>query len=244
MDSGKLIRIAKFLAERGVASRRRAEELIRAGRVAVNGAVVVEPGVRVEPEADSVTVDGQPVQPHRERRRTIMLYKPRGYICSASTRQGRTVYQLLPSMPERLVPVGRLDKDSEGLLLLSNDGELVLRMTHPRFEHTKTYRITVEGAVTKDTLAFLRSRMTIDGYVILPAEVQLLRESTHAGRQVLEMVLREGRKHQVRLMCEAAGLRVTRLVRTAVGELTLQGLRPGQWRELTQPEAASLELAL
>ncbi|MBM4142705.1 MAG: hypothetical protein FJ225_03795 [Lentisphaerae bacterium] len=385
--SSRAIRLQKYLAERGVASRRACEALMAAGRVTVNGEVVTRPGTRVDPDRDAVTVDGTPLAA-APKRRTIMLYKPRGYICSASAKQGRTVYELLPeglhptrnlasrqSSPggprpthggprpthggprpthggprppgaggqeaapelplpapggrgppdaarprEGLVPIGRLDKDSEGLLLMSNDGELVHRLSHPRFEHAKTYRVTVSalpggragppdppeteqsrgpdsarpafagklrrgkpealpypsstpstgrarapsfarsasegkphapvsgrprptgedvdtarGVVTDEMLQRLRQPFVLDGYRTRPTDVRVIGPGL-----VLEFVLKEGRKRQIRRMCEHVGLRVERLMRVGVGPLELGNLCPGRWRELSSREVEQL----
>lgn len=233
-------RLQKFLAARGIASRRGAADLVKAGRVQVNGQTVREPGWRVDARADHVAVDGRELPDERERLRTVLLNKPRGYVCSASERDGRTVLSLLGGVAERLVPVGRLDKNSEGLLLLSNDGDLVLRLTHPRFEQEKTYRVTVSGPVDARALATLRSRLTIDGYRIQPAAVEVLKEGAVQGRTILQFELREGRNRQIRKMCDAAGLTIHRLVRTRIRSLALGNLRPGEWRDLTPAERRAL----
>ena len=242
------VRLQKVLAERGVASRRGSAEIIAAGRVAVNGTVVTEPGQRVDPLEDSITVGGAPLPAEREGKRTILLYKPRGYICSRSSKQGKTIFELLEGIPERIVPAGRLDKDSEGLLLLSNDGDLIERLTHPRFAEEKVYRATVSGSLAPEVLSDLERPIEIDGYTTQPVQVKVLREGrtteqpnsrkTNGEKQgqkvILEFVLSEGRNRQVRRLCERSGLRVHRLVRTQIGSLTLKGLKPGQWRESEQ----------
>lgn len=234
------IRLQKVLAERGVASRRHCALVIADGRVAVNGQVVTEPGTRVDPSSDTITLDGGPLPRVKPESRTILLNKPRGYICSTSSREGRTVYDLVPNTAERLVPVGRLDKNSEGLLLLSNDGDLVNRLTHPRFGQEKTYRVTVSGSPTEATLARLRSRMVIDDYRIQPAVVNCLRPAEKAERAILAFTLTEGRNRQIRKMCATAGLRIHRLVRVSIAGLTLAGLDTGQWRDLTRTEVRRL----
>jgi 23S rRNA pseudouridine2605 synthase len=223
------IRLQKVLADRGVASRRGSAEIIAAGRVAVNGAVVDEPGLRVDPAVDGIRVDGVDLPADGETTRTIMLYKPRGYICSRSDKQGKTVFDLLEGIPERIVPAGRLDKDSEGLLLLSNDGGLIEQLTHPRFGQEKEYRVTVSGSLAPEVIRELASPIDIEGYTTVPARVKVLKREP---RPVLEVVLREGRNRQVRRLCERSGLRVHRLVRTRVGDLLLKGLKPGQWRDI------------
>jgi len=215
--------------------------LIVEGRVRVNRKVVREPGTRVDPELDNVVLDGRKVARDAGVHRTIALHKPRGYICTASRREGRTIYDLIEGMDERLVPAGRLDKNSEGLLLLSNDGDLVHRMTHPRFGCEKTYRVTVSGLLNPGAMRTLRSRLVIEGYRIRPANVRVLRRGEKPGRVLLEIVLCEGRRQQIRQMCAQAGLRVHRLVRVRVGNLHLAGLKPGQWRELDREELEALK---
>jgi 23S rRNA pseudouridine2605 synthase len=237
------IRLQKFLAERGVASRRHAAELVRSGRVLVNGKSVTEPGLRIEPGKDRVAVDGRPLSARPGPRRSIVLHKPRGYLCTASLREGKTVYDLLTGIGERLVPVGRLDKNSEGLLVMSNDGDLVHRLSHPRFLQKKTYRVTVSGTVDSGVLERLGASRVVDGYRTRAARVKLLRSGEKPGRSVLEFVLSEGRKRQVRRLCEAQGLRVRRLVRVRVGRLTLAGLQPGEWRDLSPEETVALKKA-
>ena len=234
------MRLHKFLAQQGVASRRKVEEMMRGGRVAVNDAVVTLPGTRIQPGVDRVSVDGRPIAAQSAPRRTIILNKPRGYVCSRSQVEGRTVFELLRDVEERLVPVGRLDKNTEGLLLLSSDGDLVLRLTHPRFEKEKEYRVTVSGPVSDQQLLTLQSPLLMDGYQTRPAAVRVCGPGTKTSRWILNFVLKEGRKRQIRALCEAAGLEIHRLVRVRVGRLTLGNLRPGQWRDLTAAELAAL----
>jgi pseudouridine synthase len=233
-------RLQKLLAERGVASRRAAADLIRAGKVRVDGEPVREPGLRVDPDRSVVTIEGRPL-PGVERRRTILLHKPRGYVCSRVGQSSRSIYELLAGVPERVVPAGRLDKDSEGLLVLSNDGDLVNRLTHPRHGQVKVYRATVSGSLDGRVLDRLNGRLVIDGYRIQPAAVTRVRLGQKAGRAILEFRLAEGRNRQVRKMCAAVGLRVHRLVRTASGPLSLRGLSPGEWRDVTPAELKELE---
>jgi len=235
----EMIRLQKYLSERGVASRRTAAALIEAGLVKVNGRLVTEPGARLDPDDCSITVRDEPIGPDVPATRTILLYKPRGYICSRASGQGHTVYELLGEEEQKLVPVGRLDKNSEGLLLLSNDGALVHRLTHPRYGHQKTYRVTVSGNVSARTLDLLRSRMNIDGYRIQPVDVTVqTRKETELDRTVLQFSMGEGRNRQIRKMCEQAGLKIHRLVRTRMGKLSIKGLHPGQYREVTTAAAS------
>ncbi len=226
------------LARAGVASRRRAAELIVAGRVTVDGVIVREPGARVDPADAVIAFDGEPVAA-AEAKRTIMLYKPVGVLSSMSDPfGGKTVADLIRGqVAERLVPVGRLDKDSEGLLLMSNDGELVNRLTHPRFEHEKTYIVRAAGHWSEDKLRILRGSVRMpDGYETRPVPVTVLKRQDN-NVTVLEFKLREGRKRQIRYMCSAAHLVVTSLKRVAVGALRLpDNLEPSAWRDLTDAE--------
>jgi 23S rRNA pseudouridine2605 synthase len=232
-------RLQNVLAQRGVASRRHAAELIVAGRVTVSGQTVLEPGRRVAPETDEVCLDGRLLPGAKESPRTILLYKPRGVICSADNTQGQTVCDLVRDLPQRLVPVGRLDKASEGLILLSNDGDLILRLTHPRHGHLKRYEVTVTGRLTPAAIEQLGSPLELDGYRTQPARVEVLRRGDTS--HVLALTLSEGRNHQIKRLCGRAGLFVTHLLRTSVAGLTLSGLRPGEWRDLTAVETAQLQ---
>ena len=232
-------RLQNILSHRGVASRRGAAAMIEEGRVTVNGAVVREPGARFDPAAAEILVDGRSVGAAEEKTRTIMIYKPAGVLSTVSDPfGGRTVLDLVRGqVAERLVPVGRLDKDSEGLLLLSNDGDLTYRLTHPRFEHEKTYIVRAAGRWSEEKLATLRSAVEMpDGYRIRPVPVEVVRigrDNVH----VLCFKLREGRKRQIRYMCSAAHLVVLSLKRVAIGALRLpEDLQPGSWRDLAPDE--------
>lgn len=232
-------RLQNILAHAGVASRRKAAEIISEGRVTVNGLVVREPGERFE-DGCEIKVDGVRVAA-AERKRTIVLYKPVGVLSTMSDPfDGQTVADLV-KVPERLVPVGRLDKDSEGLLLMTNDGNLANRLTHPRFEHQKVYLVKVAGRWSADKLKTLRSPLTLDdGYTIRPVPVEIVKEWENNTR-VLRFVLKEGRKRQIRKMCSAAHLVVLSLKRVAVCGFELPpDLQPGQWRDLTEAELALL----
>lgn len=237
-------RLAKFLARAGVVSRRHAEELIVAGRVQVNGTVIVTPGAKVDPAHDIVMVHGRQIQPSAARV-TVAVNKPVGVIATASDPQRRAIVaDLLPEHLRmlHLVPVGRLDADSEGLLLLSNDGQLVLHLTHPRYEAEKAYHALVAGQVTDDALQRLRQGVVLTGENPAPtaqAQVErLVDEAAPPGMQWIEVVLREGRKRQVRLMFAAVGARVERLVRVRIGQLYLDDIVPeaGDWHVLSPDE--------
>lgn len=232
-------RLQNILARAGVASRRGAAKLIESGVVTVDGLVIREPGARFE-ETAAIKVNGRPLAA-AEKKRTIVLYKPVGVLSTMSDPFGEPTVAGLVKTHERLVPVGRLDKDSEGLLLMSNDGELVNKLTHPKFEHRKTYIVKVAGRWSAEKLAFLRSPIKMDdGYVIRPVPVEVVRE-LEPNVRLLKFVLKEGRKRQIRKMCSAAHLVVLSLTRVAVGAFELpRDLRPGAWRDLSEDEIVSL----
>lgn len=236
-------RLQNVLSHRGIASRRHAADMIIAGDVTVNGQPVYEPGQRVNPSADEIRVRGRLLAKNTERPRTILLYKPRGLICSADNERGETVCDLMrKEFSERLVPVGRLDKESEGLLLMSNDGELHNFMTHPRYGHTKTYIAHVAGRMEDEKINLLRSRMEIDGYMIRPVEVEIRkigRDNTHE----LAFTLTEGRNRQIRKMCSLAHFVVLDLIRVRIGHIKICNMRPGEWRELSEKEVRALKTA-
>lgn len=207
----------------------------------VDGLIVNRPCERFDPEKVQIRIDGKPL-PLGERKRTVVLYKPVGVLSSMSDPfGGKTAAEFVRAAPERLVPVGRLDKDSEGLLLMSNDGDLALKLTHPRYDHEKTYVVEVAGHWSEEKLRVLRSPVKMpDGYVIRPVPVTVLRP-TENNVTVLEFRLHEGRKRQIRYMCSAAHLVVLSLKRVAVGSYRLPAdLQPGEWRDLSQEEIDAL----
>lgn len=227
------------MAEQGVASRRKSEDLIRAGKVKVNGHVA-EIGMKINPRKDLVTVGKQKLTNVKNRKMVyVMLNKPRGYVTTVSDELGRkTVMDLLPDFGCRIYPVGRLDKDSEGLLLLTNDGSFTNCMTHPSHEYAKVYRVTVRPAVNDDILFNLRNGIEIDGRTTAPCEVTVLTEEEN--RVVLEFILHEGRNRQIRKMCESQGLEVARLKRISIGPVKLGMLKQGDYRELTEQDVKKL----
>lgn len=236
----KLERLHKVLARAGVASRRASEELIRQGRVAVDGRVVRELGTKVEPGA-VITVDGKPVE-LRAHKLYIILNKPRGYVTTVSDELGRpTVMDLVPR-GQRLFPVGRLDADSEGLLLITNDGDLTYWLTHPRFGCEKEYHALIDGSLTENELRMLRQRIVLDGRRTAPAVVERLQRDK-AGTW-LRIVIHEGRKRQIRRMIASIGHDVLRLIRVRFGPLELGDLPSGRSRPLTREEVAALFRAL
>lgn len=227
------------MAEQGVASRRKSEDLIRAGKVKVNGHVA-EIGMKINPRKDLVTVGKQKLTNVKNRKMVyVMLNKPRGYVTTVSDELGRkTVMDLLPDFGCRIYPVGRLDKDSEGLLLLTNDGSFTNCMTHPSHEYAKVYRVTVRPAVNDDILFNLRNGIEIDGRMTAPCEVTVLTEEEN--RVVLEFILHEGRNRQIRKMCESQGLEVARLKRISIGPVKLGILKQGDYRELSEQDVKKL----
>ena len=231
-------RIQKVLAQAGVCSRRAAEELIRQGRVTIDGRKAGL-GDQADANRQKIAVDGKPVDAP-EKKVYLMLNKPRGYVSTARDERGRkTVTDLVRDCGARVYPVGRLDYDSEGLLLMTNDGALTLKLTHPRHEIGKTYHVTVRGDLNR--VPELSQPMKIDGVKVTAADVHLiLQQDDRTAR--LSMTINEGRNRQIRKMCEQAGLDVRRLKRVAVGELGLdRKLAPGKWRELTAEEIAYLQ---
>ena len=231
------IRLQKILSDCGIASRRKSEEMILNGIVKVNG-IVANIGDKVNPLKDKITVNGKKLIA-KDRNYYIMLYKPRGFITTMSDEFDRKcITQLVADIPARIYPVGRLDKDSEGLLLMTNDGEFANNIIHPSKHIKKTYRVTVSPNITDEQLAQFNIGMVIDGVRTAPADAFVI--SRHQKRVVLEIVLYEGRNRQIRKMCENLGLEVKRLKRIGIGPLKLGLLHPGKYRELTDEEVKKL----
>ena len=242
-DSSEAVRLQKVLSQAGVASRRAAEKLIADGRVSVNGKTILTMGVKVDPRKDDVRVDGRRVKAAAQLR-YILLYKPTGFVTTRSDPQRRrTVIDLLGGVREYVYPVGRLDYDTEGLLLLTNDGDLAARLTHPRHGVARTYEARVAGMPDREAIERLQAGIPLDGHRTLPAEVKLLNVGRRDGDGVLLITIREGRNRQVRRMCEAVGHPVQHLKRTKFGTLSDRRLRPGDWRELKPEEVAALKVA-
>lgn len=235
--SGPELRLHVFLARSGVASRRAAEEMIAQGRVKVNGRTVTEPGTKVRPASDQVRVDGKRVE--RTRTVWIALHKPAGYVTTRDDPEGRrTVYDLLPEELHGLFHVGRLDRASMGLLLLTNDGETANRLLHPRYQVSKEYVADVEGEPDSAALARLLEGVESEGETLKAEEVRLVSSDGESAR--LRLVLVEGKRHEVRRMLDAVGHPVTRLVRDRFGPIQLERLPRGKWRKLTEEEVRSL----
>ena len=233
-------RLQKLISRAGVASRRAAEKMIAEGRVTVDGKVVTHMGALADPAKQRICVDGKPLS-KRERLVYFMVHKPRGYISTVKDERGRrTVLDLLPEMPERVYPVGRLDGNTEGLLLLTNDGALMNGLLHPRQEIHKIYVAQVEGKVTAEVVGRLRRGVQLSDGMTAPAEVRVIAWDGEHGRTQLEIVLHEGRNRQVRRMCESVGCAVRRLKRIGFAGLDLYGLRRGACRPLTEKEVSFL----
>ena len=228
------IRLQKYLADAGIMSRRAAEEEIKNGNVSVNGHVA-ELGSKIDPRNDVVAYRGKRIRYEKKEYTYIMMNKPRGYLCSTTDDRGRKcVTDLLEGVDARVYPVGRLDLVSEGILLLTDDGELKNRLTHPKHSIGKVYRVKVAGKVSDEQMEILTSELVIDGYKIQPVVVNV--SSEDVSGTVLKMTLFEGRNRQIRKMCEAADLTVKRLSRISIGNLKLDGLPVGKWRYLEQSE--------
>ena len=236
-------RIQKALADMGLCSRRQAEQIILEGRVKLNGHPV-KLGDKMDMHEDVLSVDGRTIRPPKKKEyKYYMLHKPRGYITTSSDDRGRkTVMELIKDIPERVYPVGRLDKDSEGLLLFTNDGALANALTHPSHQVAKMYRVTVHPAATKEQVVALANGVVLDdGTKTLPAIIRVVAED--GDRTVMEMSIKEGKNRQIRRMCRAVGLDVARLSRKSVGAVKLGMLAPGKYRELKPSEILALEAA-
>lgn len=228
-------RIQKYIASCGVMSRRAAEKEIAAGNVTVNG-VRAEIGQAVS-DKDVICFHGERIRPEK-RKITVMLNKPAGYVTTMSDEMGRKTVNDLVDLPERLYPAGRLDKDSEGLLIMTNDGELANRLTHPKSGKKKIYHVYLRGSVDNNALDMLRAMKTLDGEKINPVGVELIKRSPTGS--VVKFTLTEGKNRQIRRMCEAAGVTVTQLKRVQIGSLRLGDLKTGQYRKLTDKEKEEL----
>ena len=233
------IRLQKYFTDCGILSRRAAEEEIKAGNVSFNGATA-QLGDKIDPENDIVEYKGKRIEAKKDSDFVyILLNKPTGIVTSAKDEKGRTCVTDIVKCGKRVYPVGRLDLNSQGLILMTNDGELTNKLTHPRHEIPKIYEVDVVGKVTTEQLQILNSSMTVDGYVLLPVKTEFLAKNEKFT--TLRMTLFEGRNRQIRKMCEQVGLKVAKLVRVAIGSITLGNLECGKWRYLTKEEIKSLK---
>jgi len=228
------IRLQKYFTDNKIMSRRSAEKVIEAGNVKING-IIAKLGDKVDPENDVVEFNGKVIKNNTSSKKYIMLNKPLGYVTTTSDEKGRdTVLSLVSDVGERVYPVGRLDMYSEGLLILTNDGELTNRLTHPKNNMSKTYSVIIKGEISPDALHTLNSPMEIDGYKLKPVKVRIV--SVKNGNTNTLFTLNEGRNRQIRKMCEKCGLTIMRLTRISVGKLKLGELERGKYRHLTQNE--------
>lgn len=231
-------RLQKLISASGLMSRRAAEECIAAGRVTVNG-IAAALGEKADPAVDTILVDGKKL-PSAERKKYIMLNKPKGYVCTLSDEKGRkNVTELVDIPGVRLYPVGRLDMYSEGLLIMTNDGDFAHRLMHPSNDVQKNYRTWVQGNDIGLAVEFLRGPLDIDGYIVCAESVDI--DEVFPNGAILSITINEGRNRQVRKMCECCGLKVTKLLRVSEGPLQLGALKPGKWRDLSEAELAMLK---
>lgn len=233
------VRLQKFLANSGVASRRKCEELILEGKVSVNGKVVSELGTKIDPTVDKVEYCGKLIH-NDEKLEYILLNKPIGYVTTAKDQFNRDTVLDLVKVRERVVPVGRLDMYTSGALILTNDGDFVYKVTHPKHEITKTYTVTLNGIITNEAVEKLRQGVEIDDYITRPAKVKILKTDEEKNISRLEITIHEGKNRQVRKMCETVGNKVVALHRSKIGDIGVKDLKLGSWRYLKDYEVKKL----
>ena len=232
-------RLQKYLAECGIASRRKCEEYILQGKVQVNGKTITELGVKVNPEKDKITFEGKNVK-QEDKKVYILLNKPIGYVTTSDEQFGRDKVLDLVKVRERVVPVGRLDMYTSGALILTNDGDFVYKVTHPKHEITKTYTVTVKGIIQNEEVEQLRKGVKIDDYTTRPAKVKILKTDEEKDISRLEITIHEGKNRQVRRMCESVGRRVIALHRSKIGNIGVKDIELGKWRYLKDFEVKTL----
>ena len=238
MEDSK-VRLQKFLANSGVASRRKCEELILEGKISVNGKVVNELGMKIDPAVDKIEYCGKSIH-NTEKLVYILLNKPIGYVTTAKDQFNRDTVLDLVNVKQRVVPVGRLDMYTSGALILTNDGDFVYKVTHPKHEITKTYTVTVHGIITNDAVERLRQGVKIDDYMTRPAKVRILKIDVDKNISRLEITIHEGKNRQVRKMCEAVECKVIALHRSKIGNISVKDLKIGTWRYLKKEEVESI----
>ena len=238
------IRLQKFLADAGIASRRKCEQYIQEGKVKVNDEIVTELGTKVDVDNDVITFEDRLVKSTKNEPHVyIILNKPIGYVTTVNDQFGRpTVLDLIKKVDKRIVPVGRLDMYTSGALILSDDGDFIYKITHPKHEVTKTYTVTVKGITTKDDVEMLSRGVQIEDYITKPAKVKILKTDTEKNISRLEITIHEGKNRQVRKMCEAINKKVLALHRSKIGEIDVKNLKIGEWRYLTKQELNSLKI--
>ncbi len=235
------VRLQKFMADSGIASRRKSEELILDGKVKVNGKVVYELGIKIDPNKDIVEYIGKEIKPELKKV-YIILNKPVGFVTTASDQFQRDTVLDLVKVKERLVPVGRLDMYTSGALILTNDGDFVYKVTHPKHEIEKTYTVTIKGIVKNEDVEMLRKGVEIEDYVTKPAKVRILKTDTEKRQSRLEITIHEGKNRQVRKMCEVLGYGVLALHRAKIGDLGVKDIELGKWRFLKDYEISNILL--
>ena len=236
------MRLQKYLAICGIASRRKCEELVLNGKVEVNGKVIKELGTKIEPDIDEIKYNGKIIK-NKEEKVYILLNKPIGYVTTAKEQFGRDMVLDLVKVKKRIVPVGRLDMYTSGALILTNDGELVNKLTHPKNEINKTYNVTISGKITKQEVELLKNGVEIDnGYITKPAEVKILKIDEEKNISRIQIIIHEGKNRQIRKMCASIGKKVLALHRSKIGNIDVKNLKLGEWRYLTQKELSYLKI--
>ena len=233
------VRLQKFLAEAGIASRRKCEELIQSGKVMVNGKVVETLGTKINPKEDKVTYNGKIVE-NSLQKTYILLNKPIGYVTTTKDQFNRDTVLDLVKVKEKVLPVGRLDMYTSGAIILSNDGEFIYKITHPKYEVEKTYNVTLKGQITDEEVEKLKNGVQIEDYITGKAKVKILRIDKEKSLSRVEIIIHEGKNREVRKMCEAIGRKVLALHRTKIGNISVKDLRLGTWRYLKPNEIKSL----
>lgn len=233
------IRLQKYIAEAGIASRRKAEELILQGKVQINGKVVTELGIKVNPDKDEVICNGNKIG-KQEKKVYILLNKPIGYVTTTRDQFQRDTVLDLVKVKERILPVGRLDMYTSGALILTNDGEFIYRVTHPKYEIEKTYQVTVKGIVTDEEVEQLKQGVRIENYISGKAKVKILKTDKEKDISRIEIIIHEGKNREVRKMCQAIGRKVLALHRSKIENISVKNLKIGEWRYLTDKEVSKL----
>ena len=233
-------RLQKFIANQGICSRRKAEEYITSGRIKVNGNVIMELGTKIDPNKDIIEVDGKKISNISGKKVYILLNKPIGYVTTTRDQFNRNTVLDLVNVKEKVLPVGRLDMYTSGAIILSNDGDFIYKITHPKYEVEKTYNVTLKGQVTDEEIEQLRNGVQIENYVTGKAKVKILRIDKEKDLSRVEIIIHEGKNRKVRKMCEAIGRKVLALHRTKIGNISVKDLRLGTWRYLKPNEIKSL----